>query len=272
VFFFLSKLLDVAFSPFSWGLVLLALAVPWRTRARAGARARATRGLRRRRAFGIAGFVVLLVASSQWGPNTIGWSLEHATTSTLRSDVTYDAVVLLGGVVDEEVSARSGQPAYNENVERVLMTYRLMRDNKAKYAIVSGGTLDKRFPGFGEADLLGRQLEEWGIAKDRIILDPLALNTRENALYAQRIAKERGFERVVILTSAFHMLRAEECFVAIGMKVDTYAVDYRAHERSPGLSGWLPRAGNLATTTAMTREIAGRWVYRAQGYGKSARP
>lgn len=264
MFFILSKLLDVAFSPFTWGLVLFGLAIPWRVRS--------ARTWRRRRAFGIAGLVVLVFASSMAVSNAIGWSLEHATTSTYRDDVTYDAVVLLGGVVDEEVSARTGQPAYNENVERLVVTYRLLRDGKAKLAIVSGGTMDKRFAGFGEADTLGRQLEDWGIARDRIIVEGAALNTRDNAVYAQRIAKERGLERVVIVTSAFHMLRASECFAAVGMKVDTLAVDYRAHEHERGLAGWLPRAGNLAVTTSMTREIAGRWIYRAQGYGKSATP
>lgn len=264
MFFLLSKLLDVFLSPYSWGLVLLALAIPWRVRA--------ARTWRRRRAFGIAGLAVLVLASSMSVSNALAWSLEHATTSTYRDDVTYDAVVLLGGVVDEEVTARSGQPAYNENVERLLVTYRLLRDGKAKVAIVSGGTMDKRFAGFGEADALGRQLEDWGIAKDRIIIEGAALNTRDNAVYSQRIAKERGLDRVVIVTSAFHMLRASECFAAVGMKVDTLAVDYRAHEHERGLAGFLPRAGNLAVTSSMTREIAGRWVYRAQGYGKSARP
>ncbi len=264
MFFFLSKLLDVFLSPYSWGLVCLGLAVPWR--------ARAARKWRRRRWFGIAALAIFVLSSSIPVSNSIAWSLEHATTSTYREDVTYDAVVLLGGVVDEEVTARSGQPAYNENVERVIMTYRLLRDGKAKVVIITGGTLDKRFTEHGEAVTLGRQLEEWGISKDRIILDEKALNTRENAVNTQRIAKERNLERVLVVTSAFHMLRSAECFSAVGMKVDTLAVDYRAHEHAPRLAEWLPRAGNLATTSAMVREIAGRLIYRVQGYGKSAPP
>lgn len=264
VFFFLSKVLDVFLSPYTWGLLLLAAAVPWRTRRIDRHRAR------RRRICGAVGLGISVLASSPPLANAIFWRLEHATTPTFRADVTYDAVVLLGGVVDEEVSAVSGQPSYNDNVERVIMTHRLLRDGKARVAIVSGATENPKYAAYGESAMLARQLEEWGIAKDRIVIEDRARNTRENALYAQEIARARGFERVLIVTSAFHMVRSAECFAAVGMKVDTLAVDYRGHERAgKRLADWLPRTSALAMTSSATREIFGRLVYRAQGYGKS---
>jgi uncharacterized SAM-binding protein YcdF (DUF218 family) len=262
VFFFLSKLLDVFLSPYTWALLLLGAAVPWSVRA--------SRSWRRRRLLGAAGLVVLLVASSEAGSNALVWNLEHASTSTYRDDVTNDAVILLGGVVDEEASAKSGQPSYNENVERLVMTHRLLRDGKARVAIVSGGTIDPKLAAYGEAAMLARQLEDWGIPKERIIIEDRARNTHENAVYSKEIARARGFERVLVLTSAFHMLRAAECFAALDMKVDTLAVDWRGHEHAGGgLAALLPRARNLSITDAMLRERLGRLIYRAQGYGKS---
>jgi uncharacterized SAM-binding protein YcdF (DUF218 family) len=260
VFFVLSKLLDIFLSPYTWGLVLLGAAVPWR--------ARAARKWRRRRYLGAAGLAILLVASSAPVANAVQWRLEHATVGTYREDVVYDAVVLLGGVVEEDASASSGQPSYNDNVERLVITYRLLREGKARVAIVSGATINPKLAAFGEAVMLARQLEEWGIAKDRIIIEDRALNTRDNAVYSERIVRERGFERVLIVTSAFHMLRAAECFAAVGMKVDTLPVDFRARERGVPLGDWIPRAQSLAVTSAMMREVFGRLVYRVQGYGK----
>jgi uncharacterized SAM-binding protein YcdF (DUF218 family) len=261
VFFVLSKLLDVVLSPYSWGLVFLAGAIPWR--------ARSARRWRRRRVVGALGLAILLVASSWPFSNALAWRLEHALPSTYREDVTYDAVVLLGGVVDEEVAVDIDQPVYNENVERLVMTHKLLVDGKARTTIISGGSVDPALARFGDAVVLGRQLEDWGIAKDRIILDDRAKNTRENAVNVQALARAHGFSRVLIVTSAFHMVRAAECFAAVGMKVDTLAVDYRAHKRLGGLSNVFPRAIYLSTTTAMVREIAGRVVYRVQGYGKA---
>ena len=75
---------------------------------------------------------------------------------------------------------------------------------------------------------------------------------------------------MLIVTSAFHMPRAAECFAAVGMKVDTLSVDYRAHQHGGGeLFAWMPRARELATTSAALREVFGRLVYRVQGYGKA---
>jgi uncharacterized SAM-binding protein YcdF (DUF218 family) len=255
VFFILSKLLDVFLSPYTWAVLLLASAVPWR------ARDRSPRHARRRRACGAIGLAVLLVAAMPPVGNALMWNLEHSSTSTYDETVTYDAVILLGGVVEERAMKSSGQIAFNENVERLIVTHRLLRDGKARIAIVSGLS--------PEADVLAQQIEDWGIPKERVVVEPRARNTRENALFSQEIARDRGFARVLVVTSAFHMRRAAECFAAVGMKVDTMSVDYRATPSVP-FGEWIPRAGSLAVTTVVFREIAGRWIYRLQGYGKSA--
>lgn len=259
VFFALSKLLDFFLSPLSWGLLCFALAVPWGKRP--------VPGWRRKRIIGAVGLAILVLASMVPVSNALAWRLEHATVSTYREDVVYDAVVLLGGVVDEEATERSGQPSYNDNVERLVMTQRLLRLGRARVAIVSSSPLDPTKPELGESVILARQLEEWGIEKDRIVIEDQARNTRENAVYVRALAKARGYERVLIVTSAFHMIRAAECFAAVGMPVDTLAVDYRAHEHTR-VSEWLPRASHLMVTSSMLREMSGRAVYRVQGYGK----
>ena len=263
MFFFLSKLLDIFLSPLSWALVLFALAVPWRRRS--------LRRWKRRRVLGAAGLAILVITSSMGFANALEYRLEHATTSTYRPDVTYDAVVLLGGIVDEDATEHSGQPSYNENVERLIMTHRLLREDHAKTVIISGAATDPAKPQFGEAAVLAQQLRAWGIADDRIIVEDQARNTRENAVYSQRIAQARGFSRVLIVTSAFHMQRAAECFAAVQMPVDTLAVDYRAHTAPVPLAEDLPRTGPLHITSSILREMAGRWIYRVQGYGKSVR-
>ncbi len=255
MFFILSKLLDVLLSPYTWGVVLMAIALPWR------ARMRSPRSARRRRICGAAGLAVLLIAAMPPVGNALEWYVEHSSTPTYDEAVTYDVVILLGGLVDDRAMKSSGQISYNDDVERLIVTHRLLRDGKARFAIVSGLS--------PEADVLARQIEDWGIAHERVILEPRARNTRENALFSQEIVRERGFSRVLVLTSAFHMRRAAECFAAVGMKVDTMSVDYRA-SRSVPVDEWLPRAGSLAVTTAMLREMAGRWIYRLQGYGKAA--
>ncbi|MBX3211573.1 MAG: YdcF family protein [Labilithrix sp.] len=265
MFFFLSKLLDVLLGPYTWGLALLLLALPWR-------RPRRRSSWRRRRIAGAAGLLVLLVFSLEPVANGMLYRLEHATTSTYRPETTYDAVVLLGGVSDERVVAETGQPSYNDNVERLVATHRLLADGHARFAIVSGAAESPELAEHGEARVLGRQLVAWGVDPSRVVLEEAARNTRENAVFSQRIAKERGFETVLVVTSAFHMRRSIECFEAVGMKVDTLAVDFRAHGGAfAGSPSWLPRAGYLADSTRTIREAAGLYIYRLQGYARPPR-
>lgn len=269
MFYLLSKLLDVLLSPLVWGALLLAAAVPWRVRAHAR---HARRGRRRRRVCGAAGLAILFLASAPAVANALFWNLEHSATSTYRPDVTYDAVILLGGVVEEQPMSASGQPSYNDNVERLVMTHRLLANGNARVAVVSGASSSAELAAYGDGVVLVRQLEDWGIAKERLIGEDKARNTRENALHVKEIARARGFERVLIVTSAFHMPRAAECFAAVDMKVDTLAVDYRADRPAfPSLSKLLPRAHSLMMTASVIRETFGRVVYRAQGYGRSVR-
>ncbi len=265
MFFVLSKLLDIFLSPYTWGVLLLAVAVPWR-------RPRRPERWKRRRLAGVAGLVVLLFFSLEPVANRLFYRLEHATPSTYRPDETYDVVILLGGLGDERVAMETGQPAFNDNVERLIATHRLLAEGRARFAIVSGGPEHPDLAEFSEARVLARQIVAWGVDPSRVILEDEARNTRENAVYSQRIVNERGFQKVLIVTSAFHMPRAAECFEAVGMKVDRLAVDFRAHaQHSPGAGSWLPRVAYLAHSTATIREMAGLHIYRFQGYAKPLR-
>lgn len=261
MFFVLSKILDVLLSPYSWGLALLAMAVPWR--------GPQTHSWRRKRLLGVAGLAVLLFFSIEPVSNRIAYWLEHTTTSTYRPAEVYDTVILLGGMGDERVYMETGEPALSDPVERLTTTARLLREGRARTVIVSGAPENAELANFSEARMLGTQLAAWGIDPSRIILEEQARNTHENALYADRIVKERGFEKVLMVTSAYHMRRARECFNAVGMQVDTLAVDYRAHSsKSPGGDSWLPRTNFLSESVKMLREALGLYIYRLQGYAK----
>ncbi len=263
MFFFLSKVLDVFLCPYTWGVLLFVASVPWKRRS--------ARRWRRRRAFGIAGLAVLLVGGMDPLAHFIQVPLEHTTPITYQPDITYDAVVLLGGIVDQEGTAEHGQPQYNAAAERLLMTTQLLRTGKARAVIVSAAT-HPTAPTAGEAHVVARQLEDFGVDKSRIFIEDKALNTRENALFSKEIARAQGFERVVIVTSAAHMTRAEECFAAVGMKVDTLPVDYRGHaDAGRTLAEWIPRVDGLADLSGTLRELFGRTVYRLRGYSKAAR-
>jgi len=211
--------------------------------------------------------VVLYVCSLETVSNLLWEGLELGAPRTFKDDTTYEAVVLLGGVVNERAMASKPGPSYNDNVERLLITYDLLRRGKAKVAILSGGVPDSSREEQNEARVLAKQLIAWGIAEERVLIEPRARNTWENALNTKTILDEKHLSHVVIITSAFHMQRAYGCFKKVGLgNVDTLPVDYRGFDSARFSSSLLPRSGALETTTAAIREFFGRAVYWVRGY------
>jgi uncharacterized SAM-binding protein YcdF (DUF218 family) len=249
VFFLLSKTLDALLSPLTWTLVLVAVGMG-----------------KNNRWFVAAGMGVLLLFSFEPFENALLSALERGTDSTYRADVTYDALILLGGAVER--AAEPGRPSYNDNVERLLETYDLLRLERARFAIVSGGGVDSAMGVPVEADVLAKQLVDWGIAPERVIVEPTARNTHENAVESRRIAKERDFARLLVITSAYHMPRALGCFRAVGLAVDVLPVDYRAYDTRRFSGSWLPRSAYLERSTMVLREWFGRRVYNIRGYAR----
>jgi uncharacterized SAM-binding protein YcdF (DUF218 family) len=254
VFFFLSKTLDALLTPLTWSVALIAIGF-------------SSRGAWPRRRWAVlAGVAVLLVFSFEPIANALERALEQSAAETYRADVTYEAVILLGGLVERSDAA--GRPSYNDNIERLLVTYDLLRAGRAEHAIVSGGALDPKVPGLVEARVLERQLIAWGIAPERIVVEPSARNTRENAVLSARIAGDHGWKRLLVVTSAFHMPRALGCFRAVGLAVDALPVDYRAYDPGRFSGSWLPRAGYLDRSTMALREWFGYGIYRLRGYAR----
>jgi uncharacterized SAM-binding protein YcdF (DUF218 family) len=249
VFFFLSKTLDIVFSPLTWAALLLAAGL-----------------VKRRRRLSLAGLGVLLLFSLEPFANLLLYALERGAPRTYLGDVPYDAVILLGGAVER--ATMPAQPSYNDNVERLLETYDLLRANRARFAIVSGGAIDARERAPVEAEVLAAQLVDWRVDPERVIVEGRSRNTHDNAVESKRIVLERGFTRLLVVTSAFHMSRALGCFRAVGLPVDALPVDYRAYDYKRFSGSWLPRASALERSTMVLREWFGHGVYRIQGYAR----
>jgi len=253
VFYFFSKILDVFLTPLMWATVLILVGVSGSSR--------------RRRAWAVSGVALLLGFSLEPVSNALLRALEYPEVRTFRPDVTYDVVILLGGVVEDRAQASSGQRSFNDNNERLLETFDLLRKDKARFAIVSGGPVDSVRSKVVEAQALADQLVSWGVDPARVIVEDHAKNTYENALDSAAIVHARGFHSILVVTSAFHMKRALGCFRAVDLDVDTLPVDFRSYT-NPYTGELIPRAKFLEESTIALREWFGRGIYRARGYAK----
>lgn len=257
MFYLLSKTLDIFAAPLTWVFVALLFAVPWPRRKVPSVK-------RTRIAVGSA-LLVLLLFSNVWVSKRLFYALEVGAKNTQKQDVTYDAVILLGGMYDGWNAGPMPEGlALNDNVERVLVAFDLLRRGKAKNVLITAGPNDGENP--TEAEVMRDLLVRWGIESSRIVVEGASANTRENALFSKPLIEERGYSSLLLVTSAFHMPRAEACFRAVGIEVDTLPVDYRETHTASIPTNVLPRAGNLDLSTRALREWLGRVVYRVSGF------
>jgi uncharacterized SAM-binding protein YcdF (DUF218 family) len=269
VFFFLSKVLDMLFAPLTWALLVLLWTIVKATRA-----PQSRDNPRKGRTPAAIVLVVLLLSSCQRTSNGLVRYLESDAIITEHKDQVYDAVILLGGLIEERATYSSRGSlgirdlSMNENAERLTITYELLKTGRAKQVIISGGSYDAAVFHQSEADLLSERLVLWGIDPSRIIVEGKSLNTRENALYTKEVVEARKFKSLLLVTSAYHMPRSAGCFRAVGLEPDLRPVDFRSFAYDQTGSNWLPRVQYLNDTTWALRELFGRGVYRARGFSK----
>lgn len=253
MFLFLSKTLDELATPLFWALALAAIALVAVLRRVARAAAWAL----------TAAFAVLYLFGVKPVSNALLRGLESSARRVTEQAPSppYDAVVVLGGFVNQGPEV----PDYTEGIDRLFAAFDLLRTGRARHALLCGGRVSREEPS-AESAILERQLEAWGIARERIVIDEQSRNTHQNAVEAARIVRERGWTRLLLVTSAFHFERAAGCFRREGLKFDALPVDFRSYDPRRSSGSWLPRVEALNESTMALREYVGRVVYAFRGY------
>jgi uncharacterized SAM-binding protein YcdF (DUF218 family) len=171
-------------------------------------------------------------------------------------------MVVLGGATRGDTSPL--QPAdLNAQADRLLYAAQLYQAGKAPLLLLSGGSAAHLRP---EAEEMAEILAIMGVPEAAMLLEGHSRNTYENALYSAQLLQQRAVRRVLLVTSAFHMRRAEAVFAAQGIEVVPAATDYQRLLQAELLPAWLPSATALVQSTYALRELAGLWVYRWLGY------
>jgi uncharacterized SAM-binding protein YcdF (DUF218 family) len=156
----------------------------------------------------------LLLLGGVWLAQRLAPSVLTVAPAPRKSDL----IVVLGGEAQSraELAARFFAEGYGTNV------------------IVTG---------IGDWDRTRHYLTNSGVPPEVILVDQEALNTRENARNAARLARERGATRLLLVTSWFHARRAARTFqtLAPGFAISVAQAPYQWH----GSDAWWYRAKGL---------------------------
>ena len=172
-----------------------------------------------------------------------------------------DVIILLGGAVYSRSPDLTGVGAPGpETMQRLVTAVRLQR-RLGVPIVVSGGRVFKESGSI--AQIAGRFLIDLGVAPEDVILEAQSRDTYENARFSKAICDRRGFNKPLVVTSAYHIKRALLSFEKVGLKVAPYPCCFSTW---PQMSyHWyhlLPSAASLHTTYAGLHEMLGLIYYR----------
>lgn len=174
-----------------------------------------------------------------------------------------DAIVVLGGTIwgtsppRLEIEEGSGS--------RLVPAARIYRRGKAPFVVVSSGVEYLKADGTprSEAEDMRDFLIDQGIPGKVIVTEGRSRNTDENAKYVSEIGKERGWKKVILVTSAFHITRAVAVFKKYGvLEVIPFPTEKRVTNSRFRFRDLIPDLTSLQITTACIKEHVGRWVYQ----------
>ena len=110
-------------------------------------------------------------------------------------------------------------------------------------------------------------LKEWavllGYPAEAIITDDQGVATHERARAVKRLLGSDS--RVLLIDSAMHLLRSAAAFRKVGLTVTPIPCDYAMSTDPWDLSDFVPKAGNLKSSSAAVHEYLGLLTYWLRG-------
>ena len=89
-------------------------------------------------------------------------------------------------------------------------------------------------------------------------------DTRQNAQFSARILKQNGIRRVLLVTTAWHMPRAMQCFENAGIEAIAAPTAFRG-EVFASWTSFVPHWNGLRDTCLAMHEWGGRLIYAVTG-------
>jgi len=177
-----------------------------------------------------------------------------------------DVVVALGGGYYLSENDTFGF-SLSDGGSRVLTALELVRRRKAKDLVLGGSVPLAGKHGVG-ATLVQQWVLAWGLTTVAVTYLGLCANTHDEALRFKELSTQRGWRKVILVTSALHMPRSIAVFAAQGITVKPVACDFQAYG-VPSVQGDFspfPRQGRFRVLSRYLHEKIGWWVYRARGW------
>ena len=170
-----------------------------------------------------------------------------------------DAVVVLSGMVKTIQTKNGLDYEWGEAADRIFAGIDLFKSNKAPVLMLTGGKLPWSI-GVPEGEYLRDVAIDLGVPKKDILLTENVENTDQEAKAIKKLLSSDN-PKVILVTSAFHMPRAQLVFEAAGVNVIPSPVDFIIGAGKLTFMNFIPSASSFEDTSFFVREMIGRTYY-----------
>ena len=213
-------------------------------------------------------FLLVALSSPLIATPLIGLLESRYSPPQLTSSDRFDAIVVLGGGVEEKGSLRPTTEPSSYSRNRTTCGVDLYQQGYASTLVLTGG--DARIFGTGPQEAV--QMKRWavrlGVPESATKIDTEARNTYENATGTKRLI---GPASILLVSSASHLPRAVPVFTKQGFRVTPAPCDYvsqnlpRENWDDIDLFDVLPIDIALQHTREAVAEVAGMVIYWLAG-------
>lgn len=179
-----------------------------------------------------------------------------------------DAIVCLGGGIHPSKTEPTGLHLVR-GADRLATAFSMAASGMAPVLVIGGGGYEEDGVMHSEADAI---LDFMG-RFDQLSFEPVSLgtcaHTRDEALKVAALARERGWKKILLVTSASHMPRSVGTFAKAGVPgVVPVPCHYMSSFNQIGDDHWLhlPHRGAFDRFDSWFHEVIGTWMYRWRGW------
>ena len=239
---YLHKILPLIFSPLMLVIGLIVLGIIFNLRK-----------------FSLIGIIILILSSLPIISNKFIAYLEKDYQPIEISEIeSADAIVVLSGMIKTIGDKENLKYEFSDSIDRFFTGLDLFNNNKSPILILTRGKIPWSF-GIAEGEYLKKLAIKYGIPEEKIILTEEVQNTDQEAKAIKKILNDNA--KIILVTSAFHMPRAEKVFKAANINVIPFPVDFQNSKSKTTIMGFIPSAASLLDTSHFVREMIGRLYY-----------
>ena len=240
---YLNKILPLIFSPLIMIIVLIIFGL-----------------ITRSKKISLIGVFILIICSLPIVSDKLVAYLESNYQLSKPSDIkSADAIVVLSGMI-RTINSKDGLDyEFGEASDRIFAGINLFKEKKASKIILTRGKLPWSV-GIPEGEYLKDIVVKNGISENNILLTENVENTDQEAKAIKKLLSINE-PKVILVTSAFHMPRAQIVFEAAGINVVPFPVDFQKGLSKTTFMSFMPSANALSETSFFVREMIGRTYY-----------